>query len=251
MLFVTPKNTAELEKLFADVHLQDDEALQSLPRIYISAFPKDFAQKGNKDLFIKALLPLILKNNEIILTRRIQLQPLLSKAEKGLSLTPEEECRLQQVFDEYDLIGTIQQKTNDLSQMMLPVSPALALAQAAYASDFGKKEQIRVFNQYAWTLPPDEKWEQIPYQNLFDAVKGYALELNSQPTYFKWRQYRTQLFFTKPLNFLNGFLFAKRMGQYMPEKPSYVWHLLNLFKWHQLHRYDTASLDIKEDFSKK
>ncbi len=241
--FITPQTTEELAKIFGAVRLEEDSSLTGYPRIYITAFPEDFKEKGSKELFIKALLPLILRNNEIILKRRIKLQPLLSKAEKGSPLTEEEQSILNEVFAEYDLIGDTQQMAKDLSQMMLPVSPALALAQAAYASDFGKKERIRVFDQYAWTMPPESKWEQIPYQNLFDAVEGYALDLNRQPTYFKWRQYRVGLFFAKPGNFLNGFLFAKRMGPYMPEKPSYVWHLLNLFKWHQLHRYDTAFLE--------
>ena len=60
---ITPKTTAELEKLF-------NTEKGTVPRLFVKKLPDDFSKKGTKELYAKVFTALILRENEQILGDR-------------------------------------------------------------------------------------------------------------------------------------------------------------------------------------
>ena len=65
---ITVQNTAQLKEIFENIDYK------KVPDVALKAFPADFAQKGNVQLFQNTLLPIILYNNEKINYLRQKLQ---------------------------------------------------------------------------------------------------------------------------------------------------------------------------------
>ena len=170
--------------------------------IYFTQFPKDLDKissiKLKKETFIKIVLPLIVAENEKILSDRKKLKKLAVKK----MTSDDEKLWLRLKLTEYKV------KKGDLKELLkrmdiIPVS--IALAQAAKESGWGTSrfalEGNAIFGQWTWNgqgiAPLQRDKEQshkiLRFPILRASVKAYKNNLNTHKGYKKFREKRVKL----------------------------------------------------------
>ncbi len=151
--------------------------------------------KKRKELFIKIVLPLIAQENDRIRFDRKKLFVILNK-NNNIDL---EKKWLKKKFKQYSV------KNNDLSILKIrmdeiPVS--LAIAQAAKETGWGSsrfaQEGNALFGQWTWSgdgikpagVDKDAKHKVARFTVLKASVKAYQRNLNTHPSYKKFRKER-------------------------------------------------------------
>lgn len=229
---VTPKTTAELEKLF-------DSEKGTVPRIFVKKLPKDFAEKGSKELYAKVLTALILRENEQFLGDRYLFLILKEKYEKGLEWTKKEKQFFDSLVEKYDAIvlKTIPTKIADLEEKIDEIPPAMAIAQSALQTNWGKKNMDIPYGQKGWL--DRENYDFVKYPDLIQATQSYANEMNATPNYDLWRKQRTNLTYNQTPH--ATFHMIQSLRTYMPENIRYVDDLKKLLNDNKfLYAYDQA-----------
>ena len=107
-IWVKSATTAEVEQLFEKYNFRDyAETYMKFPRIYMKKLPtdwQDIPQTDNKHrLFIRMLLPLVLKINEEIVKERTQIEQINKKFRAGEELTGEELKIVDEKAKKYDV----------------------------------------------------------------------------------------------------------------------------------------------------
>lgn len=230
---IYPKTTQELAKLFETFDRQ------SVPRIYVGAFPEDFKENGTPALFAKTLLPLILAENEKIVVERQKLLPIVVKIRHGETLTDQEAQFFDYLKTKYDVVEPGQLYTvKELLQRVDRVSPALAITQALEATQ-GGKDLASIFGINKW----NEAEEFVPaiYPDLRQAVADYALHLNTTvPYYVFWELRSLNRDKRQPMKarvFMDG-LTSYRYGDRF-----YVQKLMDVYEKYGLSNLDDTQLE--------
>lgn len=210
---ITPKTTAELEKLF-------NTQKGTIPRLFVKKLPKDFAEKGSKELYAKILTALVLRENEQILGDRYLFLILKEKYDKGLEWTPKEKQFFDSLVEKYDAIvlKTIPTKIADLMEKIDEIPPAVAIAQSALQTNWGKENIDIPFGQKGWL--DRENYDFIKYSNLIKATEAYVREMNATPDYEMWRKQRMNLEHLQ--NRQSSFQIIQSLTSYMPEDLDYI-----------------------------
>lgn len=180
---------------------------QPVPRLFADALPHDFNSLGEvnklKQTFFQMVLPLTLKVNEEILADRHQLL-LVQKAQRAGHTVSEEHAQwLAELAERYDA------SPDDISELLRRVdaiSPALALAQSAEESGWGRSRFAQkgnaLFGQRTWDkglgLVPQQRdeggrYEVRAFPSLLDSVRSYARNLNGHPAYDDFRARRAEM----------------------------------------------------------
>ena len=190
--------------LFEDLNydLKGVRAGQRVKPIYLTKLPKDIKTLGDtkkkRELFIKIVLPLILKENEKITEDRKKLFKILGKNFN----TAGERVWLKRRFKEYKI------EDKDLSKLkmrmdIVPVS--IAIAQAANESGWGTSrfalEGNALFGQWTWSKKgispknkdPNKTHKVLQFQILKASVRAYKNNLNTHTAYREFREVRAQL----------------------------------------------------------
>ena len=190
--------------LFEDLNydLKGVRAGQRVKPIYLTKLPKDIKTLGDtkkkRELFIKIVLPLILKENEKITEDRKKLFKILGKNFN----TAGERVWLKRRFNEYKI------EDKDLSKLkmrmdIVPVS--IAIAQAANESGWGTSrfalEGNALFGQWTWSKKgispknkdPNKTHKVLQFQILKASVRAYKNNLNTHNAYREFREVRAQL----------------------------------------------------------
>ena len=237
--------------LFEDLQydLRSVRAGEKVKPIYLTKFPKDIKSLGNtsekRDLFIKILLPLILKENNKITEDRERLFKILNKNFN----TPGERVWLKRRFKEYKI------EDKDLSKLkmrmdIIPVS--IALAQAANESGWGTSrfalEGNALFGQWTWSkkgISPKNKDKNkshkvLQFQVLKASVKAYKNNLNTHNAYKEFREQRARL--RQDNKEIIGTDLTKYLSKYASIGEKYVKILDQIIIKNSLTDFDNADL---------
>jgi Bax protein len=239
----------------------DFERLPSIgglvPRLFVAHLPSDMTQirvpQKRKAIFLKAVLPLILKVNDEVRAERSRLLRLLAMADGHKVIPAADRLWLAALAERY---GTGRDKARDLLRQVDNVPPSLALAQAAEESGWGTSrfaiEGNALFGQ--WTFSGSRKL--IPrdrdngrshgiksFASLLDAVRAYLHNLNTHRAYRGFRKAREQM--RKNQTPLDGMVLAGSLTNYSVRGKKYVRSLRTIIAANKLLGLDKARLGGK------
>ncbi|KZD04212.1 glucosaminidase domain-containing protein [Oceanibaculum pacificum] len=230
------------------------EGVQDVPRLFLASVPADLRKltqiEERKRLFLKTMLPLILRVNEEVGEDRRALLSIKARRESGLQPRWEERALLARLSTLYGV------EDGDLGALLLRVDAvpvSLALAQSIEESGWGTSRVARqgnaLFGQYAWkdshglvqqNRKPGETHVIRSFDKLIDAVAAYSLNLNSHAAYADFRKARAELRQQgKPLD---GYRLAGHLLRYSERGPDYIRTLRIIMKGNQLAELEQAEL---------
>jgi Bax protein len=247
-------STDELQRVFHahDYSLDLTRRGAPVPALQIDRVPDDIVKvrdsNERKDLFIKALLPIVLEANERILAERHHLLRLYERHAAGRSLNVIERMWLAEVADRY---GTEQTDFVELLRRVDVVPPSMAIAQAAVESGWGTSYaarvgnslfgQIQVHGSHAVSVPwkPGPAMPQ-PFQSVSDSVDAYFLNLNTHFAYNEFRAERARMRGAgkEP----DGYHLIGQLLRYSQLGHAYINFVRMLIRENQLSDFDRAKL---------
>ena len=247
---------AALDAAFARLGY-DFDAVRSgeaaVPRIMVLRLPEDLAGQAalaeRKRLFLKSVLPLVLRVNETIRAQRATLEALLRRREAGERLGRRERAWLAAIAAHY---RAAPDDAAALRSRVRPIPASLALAQAAAESGWGGSRFARMGNalygQWTWSekagLAPlrraaGETHRVKAYPRLLDSVWDYARNLNTNPAYRAFRSLRARL---AADGTPAGMMLAATLGAYSQKGMEYVGLIRDVIRQNRLARLDAARL---------
>lgn len=179
-----------------------------VPRVYVSTLPEDLAALRptvrRKSLFVRIVLPLVLRENERLARQRSALKGLLARRRVGEPLSVSQHAWLDALYADY---GVDPGHPAVLLRRVDIVPPSLALAQAATESAWGTSRFVRkgnaLFGMWTWTddtpgMVPQERDEDAHYRvrgfpSLQASVRAYMHTLNTHWAYVAFRARREAL----------------------------------------------------------
>ena len=243
--------TTEIDSLFKDLNynLKDVRDTKLVKPVDIGLLPNEIKNIGNtkkrKDMFIKIVLPLIVKENTKIRIDRKRLFSILNKN----SNTNIEKKWLEKKYKQYGA------KKNDLSTLKvrmdeIPIS--LAIAQAAKETGWGTSRFAlkgnALFGQWTWSgegLKPKNAEEGkghkvMKFNSLQLSVRAYLRNLNTHSSYKNLRKARTDLRNKKvPLDSL---ILSKHLDKYAETGSQYIEVLQKIIEQNNLKDFDESRL---------
>ena len=243
--------TSEIDTLFKDLNynLKNVRDTKLVKPIDIGLLPNEIKNIGNtkkrKNMFIKIVLPLIVKENNKIRIDRKRLFTILNKN----SNTDIEKKWLEKKYKQYGV------RKNDLSTLKvrmdeIPVS--LAIAQAAKETGWGTSRFAlkgnALFGQWTWSgegLKPknaDEGKDHkvMKFHSLHLSVRAYLRNLNTHSTYRNLRKARTEL--RNQNKALDSIILSKHLDKYAETGSQYIDVLQKIIKQNNLKDFDEARL---------
>jgi Bax protein len=189
--FISVKSAAELTALFKRKKYtldRTDDGRVIIPRLYLAKLPNDFNKNSHspsrRELFVRSLLPLVLDANHEVMRERKQLLKINDHVNKGRALTGSQKTCLKTLARKYKSPSS---NVKILLKRVDVIPPSLALAQAIEETGWGTSHAARNKNStFGTTLSTGVK----AYENLYASVRGYVLNLNSNPAYADMRQIR-------------------------------------------------------------
>ncbi len=243
--------TSEIDSLFKEVNynLKDVRDTKLIKPVDIGLLPNEIKNIGNtekrKDMFIKIVLPLIVKENNKVRIDRKRLFNILNKN----SNTDIEKKWLEKKYKQYGV------RHNDLSTLKvrmdeIPVS--LAIAQAAKETGWGTSRFAlkgnALFGQWTWSgegLKPknaDEGKDHkvMKFHSLQLSVRAYLRNLNTHSTYKNLRKARTKLRnLNKPLD---SIVLSQHLDKYAETGNQYIEVLQKIIVQNSLKDFDETRL---------
>ncbi len=243
--------TSEINALFREVKYDLEEVRDTklVKPIDIGLLPNEIKNIANtkkrKEMFIKIVLPLIVKENNKIRIDRKRLFGILSKN----SNTNIEKKWLEKKYRQYGV------RKNDLSTLKIrmdeiPIS--LAIAQAAKETGWGTSRFAlkgnALFGQWTWSgegLKPKnaqegEEHKVMKFHSLQLSVRAYLRNLNTHSSYKNLRKARTDLRNKdKPLDSL---ILSKYLDKYAETGNEYIDVLQKIITQNNLKDFDEARL---------
>ena len=243
--------TSEIDSLFKEVNynLKDVRDTKLVKPVDIGLLPNEIKKIGNtkkrKDMFIKIVLPLIVKENNKIRIDRKRLFSILNKN----SNTDIEKKWLEKKYKQYGV------KKSDLSTLKIrmdeiPVS--LAIAQAAKETGWGTSRFAlkgnALFGQWTWSgegLKPKNAEEGkdhkvMKFHSLQLSVRAYLRNLNTHSSYKNLRKARTDL---RNLDKeLDSIILVKYLDKYAETGSQYIEVLQKIIEQNNLKDFDEARL---------
>ena len=224
--------------------------------IYISVLPAEIGKiesiKEKKEIFIKIVLPLILRENEEIISDRKKLFRILGKIKN----TRAEKKWLKFKLKQYQV------KNSDLSELkiridIIPVS--LAIAQAAKETGWGTSrfalEGNALFGQWTYSadgLKPENSvtgnHKVMKFNILQASVRAYKRNLNSHRVYKNFRSERAKL--RERGEKINSLKLVKYLDKYAETGKLYTQILEKIIKQNSLMDFDQSKLLPTKSFIK-
>ena len=224
--------------------------------IYISVLPAEIGKiestKEKKEIFIKIVLPLILRENEEIISDRKKLFRILGKIKN----TRAEKKWLKFKLKQYKV------KNSDLSELkirmdIIPVS--LAIAQAAKETGWGTSrfalEGNALFGQWTYAadgLKPEDDTtgdhKVMKFNILQASVRAYKRNLNSHRVYKNFRSERAKL--RERGEKINSLKLVKYLDKYAETGKLYTQILEKIIKQNSLMDFDQSKLLPTKSFIK-
>jgi Bax protein len=243
--------TSQIDALFEEVNytLQNVRKTKLVKPIDIGLLPNEIKNientKKRKEMFIKIVLPLIVKENTKIRIDRKRLFTILNKN----SNSEIEKKWLEKKFKQYGV------KKNDFSTLKIrmdeiPVS--LAIAQAAKETGWGTSRFAlkgnALFGQWTWSgegLKPKDAEEGkehkvMKFHSLQLSVRAYLRNLNTHSSYKNLRKVRTD--FRNKNKPLDSLILSKYLDKYAETGKEYTDVLQKIIEQNNLKDFDEARL---------
>ncbi len=243
--------TSEIDSLFKEVNynLKNVRDTKLVKPIDIGLLPNEIKNientKKRKDMFIKIVLPLIVKENNKIRIDRKRLFTILNKN----SNTDIEKKWLEKKFKQY---GVIKNDLSTLKIRMDEIPVSLAIAQAAKETGWGTSRFAlkgnALFGQWTWSgegLKPKNAEEGkdhkvMKFHSLQLSVRAYLRNLNTHSSYKNLRNARTKLRNeSKPLDSL---ILSRHLDKYAETGSKYIEVLQKIIEQNKLKDFDEARL---------
>jgi len=238
--------------------------VREVPRVFLADIPPRWRDsvsgsvtvKVKKQIFFRALAPLVLLSNESIRSDRARLAALRAAGPDARSAR--DDAWLSELAYRYG-VTTSSDTAVSLAEVeelwtrvdTIPVS--LALSQAAEESGWGTSrfaaQGNAIFGQWTWgpqAMKPKEQRAKLGNYGIrafdapFESVAAYMLNLNSHPAYAKLRAKRADLRAKgeKP----TGWVLAETLDKYSERGAEYVKSLHSLMRVNRLADTDKAHL---------
>jgi len=264
---VSIANVQQLHRIFTRAEYRLDhvrDAAATVPRIYLARFPAGMAEMEPADerkaLFLRVVLPLILRVNLEIEVDRIRARYLLGRLVDGEGLSRRDERWLVALSRRYKVLGV----DDDIASLDAAARarllrridgfpPSLVLAQAAVESGWGTSRFATVgnalFGQWTWDesagIAPTERDDGEghairAFDSLLDSVRAYAHNLNTHPSYADFRAARRQTRVAQSR--LNSLLLSRYLQSYSERREAYIEELIVVIQQNQLQDFDQARL---------
>lgn len=214
-LTVHEATTDEIVEIFLRNNYEDyTKERGRYPRIFMDHMPTDWKDIKDDDvkhrIFIRIMLPLVLKINEEIAQERKSIEDLRTKFIKEKELTMSELSFLEQKAREYDVFTNLKGdlRTQALFRQLLikvdAVPPSIMIATAAIYTDWGISRLAMTANSLyldeVWyddrgVVPlddPEANYHYKAYETLADCIRARALLINSHINYEYLRESRRQ-----------------------------------------------------------
>jgi Bax protein len=216
----------------------------SVPAVVVASLPPDLDQLDSLDdhkaLFLRTLLPVVLRINDQIGTERQALLALSRKIATGVPLTGSEVQWVLALADAYD------QPDADIAALLAKVDvipPSIALAQAIEESGWGTsrlaRERNALFGQFGQASSGD--WDYRRFTDLTEAVGAYARNLNTHRAYREFRQVRLQMRQTQ--GEIDAWQLAATLHRYSERGDGYVQSLRAIMDSNGLENFDAARVN--------
>ena len=223
----------------------------NVPKIFLEKVPvglDELPVEQKKAIFIRFMLPLILKANQEIWGQRQD----IIKANNSSNKTA-----LKSIAKAYK-IDTDIMKSDDIygwaNNHVLPIPTSLALAQAAIESGWGTSrfsiEGNALFGQWSWSpqsgIKPLEASNSNAvvrsFPNLQSSVHSYMKNLNTHPAYKEFRTLRKS--FINQGKWPDSVELATGLHPYAETGDHYVKSIINIISQNNLQRFDYSKLLI-------
>ena len=237
----------ELGTIFSDTGFQLPEQRSLInvynsmyvPRLYLVALPQDFKQaslSSKKRLFLKSLLPIVLRVNEDILKERRQLLILINEYNQHKNLSTYQRHWLNTLSVKYRLKRI---DFKELKRRVDIIPPSLALSQAIVESGWGTSHSALQHNS-TFGLRNHDDTHPLAYGSLTESVENYMRNINAHLAYSKLRSIRQEMRVSG--HSLCSLKLAKGLLQYSTRGQSYVREISELIRLHDLKKYDNVHL---------
>jgi len=255
-----PRDVDDLESVVSAIW--EEPLYDVVPSVAPLAFPKDLdsiASTTRKNLFVRSLLPHILRVNEGILERRERLEEIGKQIASGKKPTRSERSFLLESARRYRIkvegdggvdYGAL---ISRLLKRVDIIPPSLAIAQAAIESAWGAsrfaQEGNNLFGQ--WVFSPsagmaprdaaeDANYSVARYTNIAESVESYARNLNTLWAYNDLRDQRQKL--RKEGRLADGHLLAKGLLLYSVRREAYIKEVRAVIRQNKLTLLDHFEL---------
>ncbi len=229
---------------------------QAVPRVYLAKMPSNLVSvdelNTRKRLFLSAMLPAVLQVNEELREVRRRLVAIDACEHSGLDVAQPVQDWVAKVAERH----RSEPQAAALLQKIGEIPPSLALAQAAVESGWGTSNPAQsinsLFGQYA--VSDDEaaaiakaakdKDKKLPaprlasYDNILEAVRAYADNLNTHRAYAPFRERRLAMI--EKGEPLDGIKLAEKLGPYSTRKAGYVQDVQRMIRRNSLAALDKA-----------
>ena len=231
---------------------------EPVANFFLAKFPQGISEldsiEQRKRIFIQILLPIVLSENEKIITDRRKLVTIINRK----SFKKDADW-LNEKFQQYKV------KNNNPKELLLKmdiIPPSLAIAQAAYESGWGTSrfaiEGNALFGQWSWKenngmIPEDrgedEKHEISKFNQIRYAVSAYKNNLNTHPFYEEFRKERARQRAGRLSGTISGMKLIEHVHKYSIRGNDYVLGLKKIIEQNALQDFDKANLLVKKSGS--
>ncbi|ARN84583.1 glucosaminidase domain-containing protein [Candidatus Nucleicultrix amoebiphila] len=243
---VVVENVNEMKALFENHDFKPFEEhvnVTEVPRIFLATLPRDLktirSLEDRKQMFVQALLPMILAENEKILNDRRRLRTIEVKIERNQDLSNEDKFWVLTLASRYKMKDAEKAETivSELLKRVDIIPTSLALSQAIIETGWGNSfAALQKNSAFGMTISDKVKY----YESLQASVEGYILNLNSNEAYKKMRLVRAEL--RAKGEDLCSFKLAETLIRYSELGNLYVGRVKSIIKTHDLRQFDQAQL---------
>lgn len=252
-----PPTAAALSTRFASLEYDlaaVRETARHVPRFYLDSLPRDLARmssvQARKTLFIKIVLPVVLRVNEELEAARRRVEWLLDRLARPGAIAPSDRRWLEEIAERCDIDPFDREA---LMSRLDVVPPSLAIAQAAEETGWGTSRFARegnaLFGMYTYRaalgmLPKrrdaHRRHRVRSFPSLLEAGSAYARNLNCHPAYAEFRQARAAL--RADGTPMSGYALAGELTRYSERGTAYIRTIRRIIRQNSLDDFDRARL---------
>ncbi len=240
--------------------------IRVVPRMYLTTIPKRWRDQTSKEitvqakkrLFFRALAPLALRSNELILVERKRAQAIVAALRDGTAPSATNRTWLADLAVAYKVVEDPSTDLDDaaLNELLLRVDlvpVSLVLSQAAEESGWGTSrfavEGNALFGQWTWSgkgIDPAQQRSHLgnykiaAFETPLQSVMAYMRNLNTHRAYKKLRARRADL--RRESALLSGWELASTLTSYSERGEAYVDSLHSIMRYNKLQPADEAYL---------
>lgn len=256
---IRPETTSGLQAFYQTLDYDWLQLEKGVPPLILERIPADIKHSvstpSKKRAFFMGLLPMVLLANQEIEEEREEVMQILARHGSG-ELTSDDRVRLEEISSRYGLGGhplVDHRVRTRLLRRVDTIPPALVLAQAANESAWGTSRFAQHGNNLfgEWTFrpgtgivpedrPPGETYEVRKFSSIFESIRSYMNNLNSNGAYHKLRVIREKLRETEQP--VTGIALTTGLLKYSQRGEEYIGEIQSMIRQNRLSLANDAFL---------